>query len=142
MSKLPSKLDNVLENEIYKRNERKEVYNSLKRLQVNPSDIFVEFYSKYSGSFGSDNVPYELLDLFENDERNIEDFTYDFRKYHKLPEKYLIISDLSIDACLILDTKSDKVYEVSNDILEQLKKGMVKERWTAFYDFLREYFEV
>lgn len=57
MSILPERLDEVLEEEIYKREDSKLVQDALIRLGVNASDTFQEFYIQYAGPFWEEHVP-------------------------------------------------------------------------------------
>lgn len=57
MSILPGRLDEVLGEEIYKRDDRNLVKDALIRLGVDVSDTFQEFYNQYAGPFGKSMYP-------------------------------------------------------------------------------------
>lgn len=68
---LPDKLDQVLGEYIYKREDKKNVKEALSSLGVEVSDTFSEFYDRYTGPFWEEHVPYELLDIVD-EENNIQ----------------------------------------------------------------------
>jgi hypothetical protein len=139
MSILPERLDEVLGEEIYKRENINLVQDALIRLGVNASDTFEEFHIQYAGPFWEEHVPFELLDIAD-EENNIESYTLISRK-ERFPKQYLVLSEMSANAVLVLDTVTDKVYIVNfegGD--EMLLKGELKETWSSFFDFLKAYF--
>lgn len=139
---LPVGLEEVLGEDIYKRENPNEVHETLVRLGVEVSDTFLAFYGQYAGPFWEEHVPFELLDIVE-EERNIESYTNVCRKEHGFPNHYLVISEMSANTVLVLDTVMDKVYRVNfegGD--ESLIKGELKESWGSFDLFLRSYFSV
>ncbi|MEK4628241.1 MAG: SMI1/KNR4 family protein [Carnobacterium inhibens] len=140
MSILPGRLDEVLGEEIYKRDDRNLVKDALIRLGVDVSDTFQEFYNQYAGPFWEEHVPFELLDI-SDEENNIETYTIISRKEHGFPKQYLVLSEMSANAVLVLETLTDKVYIVNfegGD--EMLLKGELKETWSSFFEFLKAYF--
>jgi hypothetical protein len=140
MSILPERLDEVLGEEIYKRENINLVQDALIRLGVNALDTFEEFYIQYAGPFWEEHVLFELLDIAD-EENNIESYTLISRKEHAFPKQYLVLSEMSANAVLVLDTVTDKVYIVNfegGD--EMLLKGELKETWSSFFDFLKAYF--
>ncbi|WFA06335.1 SMI1/KNR4 family protein [Bacillus sp. HSf4] len=140
MSILPEKLDQVLGEDIYKREDKDEVKEVLKRLDVKVSDTFLEFYSQYAGPFWEENIPFELLDIID-EENNIESYTKTTRFEHGFPDNFLVLSEMSANAILVLDTVTDKVYNVNFEGGDELLlKGELQETWPTFYDFLKEYF--
>lgn len=140
MSILPVKLHKVLEDDIYNHEDKGEVDEKLLNLDVEVSDTFREFYYRYAGPFWEEHVPYELLDLVDDD-INIESNTLIVREEHKFPSKYLVLSEMSANAIIVLDSVTDKVYSVNFEGEDELLiKGELKENWTTFYDFLKEYF--
>lgn len=143
MDFLPKNLNEVLSDKIYKRINFKEIKESLNRLGVQPSSTFMEFYNNYAGSFGSDESPYELLDLCENGNRNIEKYTYIARKEHNFPNKYLVLTEMISLSILVLDSETDKIYEVDFEGGDKLLiNGSLKPTWNSFYRFLEEYFSL
>lgn len=81
MSNLPEKLEQILDEVTYKRQNKKVVQESLNRLGVNVSDTFLEFYRRYTGPFWEESVPFELLDIVE-EKNNIESYTLDSQKFY------------------------------------------------------------
>jgi hypothetical protein len=139
MSILPERLDEVLGEEMYKREDSNLVQDALIRLGVKASDTFQEFYIHYAGPFWEEHVPFELLDIAD-EENNIESYTLISRK-ERFPKQYLVLSEMSANAVLVLDTVTDKVYIVNfegGD--EMLLTGELKETWSSFFDFLKAYF--
>jgi len=137
---LPEKLDEILREEIYKREYCNLVQDALIRLGLSASDTFQEFYNQYAGPFWEEHVPFELLDIADK-ENNIESYTLISRKAHGFPKKYLVLSEMSANAVLVLDTVTDKVYIVNFEGGDELLlKGELKESWSSFFDFLKAYF--
>ncbi|MGG2134683.1 SMI1/KNR4 family protein [Bacillus sp. S2(2024)] len=140
MSVLPDKLDQVLREDIYKREGKNKVKETLTSLSVEVSDTFSDFYHRYAGPFWEEHVPYELLDIVD-EENNIESYTIIARKEHGFPKKYLVLSEMSANAVLVLDSITDKVYLVNFEGGDELLlSGELKETWSTFYAFLKEYF--
>lgn len=141
MSSLPRDLDKVLSDDIYKRQNKNEVIAGLKRLDVKPSETFREFYETYSGPFWEESVAFELLDIVEEPNRNIEMYTNVCRAEHNFPKRFLTLSEMTAGAVLVLDSETDKVYKVNFEGGDELLiKGELKQNWSNFYDFLKEYF--
>ncbi|WP_313897347.1 SMI1/KNR4 family protein [Bacillus cereus group sp. BfR-BA-01380] len=140
MNVLPDKLDQVLREDIYKREDKKNVKEALISLGVEVSDTFSEFYDRYAGPFWEEHVPYELLDIID-EESNIQSNTMIARNEHGFPKKYLVLSEMSANAVLVLDSVTDKVYAVHFEGGDELLlSGELKETWSTFYVFLKEYF--
>jgi len=140
MSNLPYKLNEVIGGEIYKREDKNEITVFLEKLEVKVSDTFKEFYELYEGPFWEEHVHFELLDIVE-DLNNIESSTLISRNEHGFPDKYLVLSSMSANSVLILDSKTDKVYTVNFEGAEELLiKEELEETWPTFFDFLKEYF--
>ncbi|PEY39462.1 1,3-beta-glucan synthase regulator [Bacillus cereus] len=140
MNVLPNKLERVLGEDIYKREDKGKVKEVLTNLGVEVSDTFSEFYHRYAGPFWEGHVPYELLDIVD-EENTIESNTIIARNELGFPKKYLVLSEMSANTVLVLDSITDKVYSVhfeGGD--EQLLNGALKETWSSFYAFLKEYF--
>ncbi|MDG5471396.1 SMI1/KNR4 family protein [Jeotgalibacillus sp. ET6] len=140
MSNLPEKLDEILGEKMYKREDRKLVQDAFTRLGVNPSSTFIDFYTQYEGPFWEENQPFELLDVID-EENNVETYTNISRQEHDFPNKYLVLSEMTANAVLVLDTDTDKVYKVNfegGD--EKLLKGELRESWSSFFEFLKAYF--
>lgn len=140
MTNLPHQLEEILAEETYKRQNKGEVQDVIKRLGVSVSGTFFEFYSNYIGPFWEETIPFELLDIVE-DTNTIESYTMISRTEHGFPKQYLVLSEMSANAVLVLDTNTDRVYKVNFEGGDELlKKGELKETWSTFYDFLVEYF--
>ncbi|MDA2565159.1 SMI1/KNR4 family protein [Bacillus cereus] len=140
MNVLPDNLEQVLEEDIYKREDKNKVKETLTNLGVEVSDTFREFYYRYAGPFWEEHVPYELLDVVD-EENNIESYTIIARNQHGFPKKYLVLSEMSANAILVLDSVTDKVYSVNFEGGDELLlSGELEETWPTFYEFLKEYF--
>jgi hypothetical protein len=70
-------LEDILNEDIYKRTDKEQVKNCLTSLGVEPSDTFTAFYNTYEGPFWEEHVPFELLDVTD-----IETYTLISRKKH------------------------------------------------------------
>ncbi|RAS80961.1 SMI1/KNR4 family protein [Priestia endophytica] len=140
MDVLPLTLHGVLQEDLYKRRNKSKVKTALANLDVEVPSSFSEFYNTYEGPFWEEHVPYELLDMVE-EEGNIQFYTDILRKEYKFPKNYLVLSELSVNTVLILDTLTDKVYCMSFEGEdEQLLNGELKASWSTFYAFLEDYF--
>lgn len=137
---LPAGLDEVLGKEIYERKDSLVVKNALMKLDVGVSNTFRDFYERYAGPFWEEHVPFELLDIVE-EENNIVSYTLISRKVHDFPKEFLVLSEMSANAVLVLDAITDKVYIINFEGKDELLlKGELMESWTTFYEFLEEYF--
>lgn len=141
MHALPNCLEEVLEEDIYKRADKDQVNEVINRLGVEVSNTFREFYYRFAGPFWDEHVPYELLDIID-EENNIEYYTIIARKEHGFPNKYLVLTEMTANAVLVLDSVTDKVYSVNFEGGDELLlNGELKESWPTFYMFLKEYFK-
>ncbi|OPH46708.1 1,3-beta-glucan synthase regulator [Paenibacillus ferrarius] len=142
MDNLPKGLEVALKEEIYNRENEGDVLSALSRLNVTTSNAFIQFYKKYSGAFWSEAVPYELLDICDG-KNNIEVYTEICRKEHGFLHNFLVLSELSTGAVLVLDSITDKVYEVDFEGGQDLlMNGELEVSWSNFNEFLKEYFEL
>ncbi|MCZ8496733.1 SMI1/KNR4 family protein [Priestia megaterium] len=140
MKVLPDKLNQALDGEIYIREDKTAVKDALARLEVKVSQTFIEFYNRYAGPFWEEYVPFELLDLVD-EENNIVAYTFICRKEYGFPKQYLILSEISANAVLVLDTLIDNVYIVNFEGGDELLlKGELEATWPTFSDFLKSYF--
>lgn len=138
---LPNCLEEVLEEDIYKREDKDKVNEVINRLGVEVSNTFREFYYRFAGPFWEEYVPYELLDIID-EENNIEYYTMIARKEHGFPNKYLVLTEMTANAALVLNSVTDKVYSVNFEGGDELLlSGKLKESWPTFYSFLKEYFK-
>ncbi|PFZ55215.1 SMI1/KNR4 family protein [Bacillus wiedmannii] len=141
MQALPNCLEEVLEEGIYKREDKDQVNEVINRLGVEVSNTFREFYHRFAGPFWDEHVPYELLDIID-EENNIEYYTIIARQELGFPNKYLVLTEMTANAALVLDSVTDKVYSVNFEGGDELLlNGELKESWPTFYVFLKEYFK-
>ncbi|PEJ16379.1 SMI1/KNR4 family protein [Bacillus toyonensis] len=134
-------LEEVLEEDIYKRADKEQVNEVINRLGVEVSDTFREFYYRFAGPFWEEHVPYEILDIID-EENNIEYYTIIARKEHGFPNKYLVLTEMTANAALVLDSVTDQVYSVNFEGGDELLlSGKLKESWSTFYLFLKDYFK-
>lgn len=130
MKHLPDGLNEILPKEIYARQNRKEVQDAIDSLGVKTPNSFSEFYSHYVGPFWEESVPFELLELAQ-EQNTIVSYTL----------ISLVLSEMTANAVLMYDTNTDKVYNVNFEGGDELlTKGELKEDWSSFYDFLIDYF--
>lgn len=131
-------LDGILPEDIYKRSDKNQVRNSLIRLKSNPSDTFKSFYNRYEGPFWEEGLGFELLDITE-----IESHTLSARMEHNFLKQYLILTELSANSVIVLNTFTDHVFIVhfeGGD--EKLLRGELEPTWLSFHEFLKTYFVV
>lgn len=139
-NKLPVELEKILIGEIYVRKDIDRVYEAIKRLEVSPSDLFIEFYRKYCGPFWEETLGIELLDICEG-KNNIETHTNICREEYYFPKEYLVITELLANEVIVINTATDRLYRVNfegGDIL--LRNGELKESWESYLLFIKEYF--
>lgn len=130
-----------LTEDVYLRDDKEQVINTLKDLDVNPSQEFIEFYKTYAGPFFEESLGLELMDIVEN-VNNIHDSTIICREEYGFENKFLVLTEMVANEVIVLDSESDKVYRVNfegGDI--KLKNGELNETWDGFADFLKEYFD-
>jgi len=141
MSKLPKSLKEILNDTIYSRNNRDDVIKAIKELGINPSEEFIQFYTTYAGPFWEETLGIELMDIIE-DNNNILKSTNICRDKHGFNKKYLVLTEMSANEVIVLDSESDKMYRVNFEGGDELlKNGELQEEWSSFTDFLKEYFD-
>lgn len=81
-----------------------------------------------------------MLDIVA-EENNIQVYTNISRKEHDFPNNYLVLSEMSANAVIVLDTITDNVYIVNFEGGDELLlRGDLEASWKSFYDFLKAYF--
>ncbi|PGD46374.1 1,3-beta-glucan synthase regulator, partial [Bacillus toyonensis] len=71
-----------------------------------------------------------------------EYYTIIARKEHGFPNKYLVLTEMTANAALVLDSVTDQVYSVNFEGGDELLlSGKLKESWLTFYLFLKDYFK-
>ncbi|WP_195237744.1 SMI1/KNR4 family protein [Clostridium perfringens] len=142
MSLLPNGLKEILSNNIYLREDKSKVFKAIKELDVNPSKEFIEFYITYEGPFWEESLGIELMDIIE-DTNNILKSTIICRDEYGFNKEYLVLTEMSANEVIVLNSKNDKVYRVNFEGGDELlNKEELKEEWNSFNDFLREYFMI
>lgn len=140
MSKLPKVLEEILSDTIYLRNNRDDVMKAIKELDISPSEEFIQFYTTYAGPFWEEALGIELMDIIE-DNNNILKSTNICRDEYGFNKKYLVLTEMSANEVIVLDSDTDKVYRVNFEGGDELlKNGELQEEWSSFTDFLKEYF--
>ena len=141
MSKLPKGLEEILSDTIYSRDNKEDVIKTIKELDVNPSEEFIQFYMTYAGPFWEETLGIELMDIIE-DNNNILKLTNICRDEYKFNKKYLVLSEMSANEVIVLDSYTDKLYRVNFEGGDELLKyGELEGEWNNFIDFIREYFD-
>lgn len=141
MNILPKGLEKVLSDDIYLREDKKVVDNAIEELGIKPSEEFITFYINYSGPFWEETLGLELMDIIEEN-NNIVSYTNICRKQYGFDNKYAILTEMSANEVIVLDTETDKVYRVNFEGGDELlKKGALKEEWSNFNNFLKDYFD-
>lgn len=109
-------------------------------LGIKPPIEFCEFYSSYSGPFGSSKSGFELLDLYEQSP-NIIETTIACRDAHKFPLDCLVLTELFGGSALVLDCSKGVVYNIDFEGgLDLFLKGELKPTWKNFLAFLIYFF--
>ena len=141
MSKLPRGLEEILSDTIYLRSNKEAVVKAIKELDIIPSEEFIEFYTRYEGPFWEETLGIELMDIIE-DSNNIFKSTNICRNEYGFGKEYLVLTEMSANEVLVLNSKTDKVYRVNFEGEDELlKNGELQEEWSSFSDFIKEYFE-
>lgn len=141
MSKLPNGLEEKLSDTVYLRNNKNDVVKAIKELDINPSEEFIQFYTTYAGAFWEEALGIELMDIIE-DNNNIVKSTNICRDEHEFNKKYLVLTEMSSNEVIVLDSETDKVYRVNFEGGDELLKNRkLPEEWNSFNDFLKEYFD-
>jgi hypothetical protein len=141
MNILPNGLEEVLSDNIYLRSNKDEIIKALKELDVSPSKEFIQFYTTYAGPFWEEALGVELMDMIEEN-NNIVKSTNICRDEYGFNKKYLVLTEMSANEVIILDSETDKVYRVNFEGGDELlQKGELNEEWNSFSDFLKEYFD-
>ena len=99
MHALPNCLEEVLE-DIYKRADKDQVNEVINRLGVEVSNTFRVLLSICRTFLGRARS-YELLDIID-EENNIEYYTIIARKEHGFPNKYLVLTEMTANAALVM----------------------------------------
>lgn len=142
MSKNLKDLESILSDKIYIRTNKEEVSSVLSKLNVKPSKDFIEFYSKYEGPFWEETLGLELMDIIE-DNNNIFKATNICREEYGFENKYLVLTEMSVNEVVVLDTETNKVYRVNFEGGDELlRRGELNETWKDFNSFLKEYFGI
>ena len=141
MTILPNGLEKVLSDNIYLRSNKEEVIKALKELDISPSKEFIQFYTTYAGPFWEEALGVELMDIIEEN-NNIVKSTNICRDEYGFNKKYLILTEMSANEVVVLDSETDKVCRVNFEGGDELlQKGELNEEWSSFNDFLKEYFD-
>ena len=110
-------------------------------MDISPSEEFIQFYTTYAGPFWEEALGIELMDIIE-DNNNILKSTNICREEHGFNKKYLVLTEMSANELIVLDSDTDKVYRVNFEGGDELlKNGELQEEWSSFTDFLKEYFD-
>ena len=81
------------------------------------------------------------MDIIE-DNNNILKSTNICRDEYGFNKKYLVLTEMSANEVIVLDSDTDKVYRVNFEGGDELlKNGELQEEWSSFTDFLKEYFD-
>jgi hypothetical protein len=101
----------------------------------NLDSTFIDFYSFAIGGNGKGD---ELFDL----ERIIEESQNSFwkDKYPNLTDRYLQLSSIEGEGSYFYDKKTDVVYDVDWNQMDDFVSGKLKPKWKSFYDFLEWYY--
>ncbi len=98
------------------------------------------FFETYEGSFWSEHLGCELLDIAEGDE-SIETSSKICRDLFGFPLQYFVLTRLSVGQVVVLDVERDLVYEVDFEGGDaMLLRGDLPQRWGSFEAFLIDYF--
>ena len=136
-----SRLKESLDNSTYARENEKEVIQAFKRLDVKVSKVVEEFFLNFAGPFWEETLGMEFFDIV--DDVNIETVTNECRKEHLFPKQYLVLTEMTANEVIVLNTFNDKVYRVDFEGGDKmLLTEQLKEEWESFEKFLVSYFNL
>jgi hypothetical protein len=136
---IPSTVLAALNLQVYARQHKELVCDALKRLGV-VHPLFSLFMSRFEGPFWSASQGYELIDLIEGTP-SVVSSTLECRNEFQFPIHYIVLSAISANQILVLDSHLDVVYEVDFEGGDQLLlEGKLEPRWRSYSSFLADYF--
>jgi len=136
---IPASVLNNLSSAVYARLHMEVVSKALEQLGVE-HQLFQLFMERFEGPFWNVASGYELLDLVEGNPCVMLS-TFECRAEFRFPTHYLVLTALSANQILVLDSLLDYVYEVDFEGGDQLlAKGGLEPRWRSYSSFLTEYF--
>lgn len=140
MLDLKAKSQKALNDASYERRDAQLAIETLDRLEIGNDEIRL-FYESYEGSFGSDFISHELLDLCDG-YHTVETATIACRQAHGFPKNFIALTELSsAGKILVTDSLTSSVYEVDFEGGQLLLlSGEIEARWPNFINFLNEYF--
>lgn len=137
-----SRLNEVLDSDIYARESAEEVVRAFQRLGVKVSEEVEAFFVNFAGPFWEETLGMEFLDIIE-DEINIESVTMECRREHSFPIYYLVLTEMVANEVIVLNTLNDNVYRVDFEGGEKkLLNGELEPEWQNFEEFLNTYFNM
>jgi hypothetical protein len=140
-STIPQQVVDSLHERKYFRQDKSLVDQALKRLKGD-HPLLRSFFETYEGSFWSEHLGYELLDILDGSE-TVETSTEICRTNFGFPPQFFVLTQLSTGQVVVLNVDNDMVYEVDFEGGEKLLlSGELPPRWTSFDEFLRDYFKV
>lgn len=136
---IPEIVENALGEPIYERTSPELVARTLSDLGTT-HQLLKSFFERFEGSFWSEHLGYEMLDLLEGEE-NVRLATEQCRQQFGFPDNFLILTQWSAGQVVVLDVVKDEVFEVDFEGGERLLlEGSLQPRWNDFRSFLKEYF--
>ena len=136
---IPTNVLKNLSSTEYARRHMEVVSEALHKLGVE-HQLFRLFMERFEGPFWNVASGYELLDLIEGNP-SVVSSTFECRAEFRFPTHYLVLTALSANQILILDSLLDCVYEVDFEGGDQLlAEGILEPRWRSYSSFLSEYF--
>lgn len=136
---IPTNVLIKLSSAVYARPQMEVVSEVLAQLGVEHR-LFRQFMERFEGPFWNVASGYELLDLVEGNP-NVMLSTVECRAEFDFPTHYLVLTALSANQIIILDSLLDYVYEVDFEGGDKLfADGMLEPRWRSYSEFLNEYF--
>ncbi|WBS02548.1 hypothetical protein OU994_30645 [Pseudoduganella sp. SL102] len=123
------------------RNDRPSALHMLRRLGVDASTEFGEFYLTYQGNFISPRAVAELLDIEGPQIPAIPDQTDYVRDRYRFPEKFLALTSDESEGMYLFDREDGTVHDFDLCEYDDFVKGRVPARWRSFNAFLSWYFD-
>lgn len=138
---LPSNLFIKLADQNCLRESTEDTRAILESLPVSPDSDFVNFFACFNGPVGSDHLGYQILDLVE-DNPSVITATKEMREQCKLPQHCFVLSDFLAGGMLVYNSDNDSVYDVDVEGgVDLLITQQLQPRWSAFSEFISDFFE-
>jgi hypothetical protein len=140
VSAVPADIAAKLADPIYTRPAGPDAGRALDALGAGGHPLLKGFFESYVGSFWSENMGVELMDLMLGTE-TIQTSTEVCRRKFGFPSQFIVLSTYSAGQVVVLDVNTDEVFNVDFEGGDRmLIEGELEPQWASFEAFLRDFF--